>query len=340
MLFPAVGRPPEFLRESCEPPFGVGDRDHGFRFGSRGSLSGCHCAGFQFATFREIETYRALRLSGCCSLAIFAGLWGYTPAPPVRASTAATVTSPFGYKFNTIGMLPEAGNMNDSWSPYWWLSSGGRFFLDGGVGSTVKGNLASNDYWRRYYEKTSPVDTDSGYHPQNLFRLVTRSKWKNFRQQVYFRIRNDNLSTSANRNASNGLYLMDRYLDQDQDNLYYTGIRVDGAAVIKKKIRGTYYTVAYAPLFPGSAYDRDSNPSLLPKDIWIGLRSEVTNHSDGTVRIVLYVDPGPGGWSLVFDVLDNGLAYGGSALTASGYGGFRTDFMDVEFENYWAVTLN
>ena len=59
----------------------------------------------------------------------------------------------------------------------------------------------------------------------------------------------------------------------------------------------------------------------------------------GDNRIVLYVDWGAGGWSRVFDVLDNGLAYGGSALTASGYAGFRTDFMDVELENYYAALL-
>lgn len=281
--------------------------------------------------------HRTLRLLTLVAF-VLAGLWAAVPPPSLRAGAAATVTSPFNYNFNCPGMLPEAGKMSESWSPYWWLSSGGRFFLADGIGSTVKGNLPSNDYWRLYYAKSNPVDTDNGYHPQNIFRLVTRSKWKNFRQQVYFRIRKDNLSASPNRSATNGLYLMNRY--KDQYNLYYTGIRVDGAAVIKKKIRGVYYTIAYARFFPGAAYDRDTNPSLLPKDIWMGLRSEITNNPDGTVRIVLYVDPGPGGWVLAFDVLDNGLAYGGSALTASGYGGFRTDFMDVEFENYWAVTLD
>lgn len=272
------------------------------------------------------------------SVILVAGLWAAVPGPSLGTATAATVPSPFRYKFDSAGVLPEAGNMSQSWSPYWWLSSGARLHLAEGIGATVNGRLPANDYWRLYYASTNPVDTDSGYRPQNLFRLITRSRWKNARQQVYFRIRRDNLSASANRNASNGLLLMSRYLDDN--NLYYTGIRVDGAAVIKKKIRGVYHTIASAPFFPGAGYHRDTNPSLLPKDVWIGLRSELTNHADGTVRIVLYVDSGPGGWSLVFDVLDNGVAYGGSALTAAGYEGFRTDFMDVEFENYYAVQLD
>jgi hypothetical protein len=249
-------------------------------------------------------------------------------------------TSSEGVKFNenfdSAGTLVEAGSMSRSASPSWWLSSGAYLYRRNGIGLTIQGTLPKNDYWRRYYANTSSIDTDGGYRPQNLFRLTTRGRWQNFRQQVYFRIRRDNLSASPNRNASNGLFLLNRY--QDENNLYYCGIRVDGAAVIKKKYRGVYYTVAYEPFFPGR-YDRTSQPSLLPKSIWLGLRSELTNNADGTVRITLAIDPGPGGWLPVFDVLDNGLAFGGAAITASGYGGVRTDFMDVEFENYWAVPL-
>lgn len=259
--------------------------------------------------------------------------------PSLQAGPAAAVGSKLNYTFDSAGTLVEAGDMRDSTSPYWWLSSGAYLHLRNGVGSTIQGTLPTNDYWRRYYAKTSSTDTDNGYRPQNLFRLVTRSRWQSFLQQAYFRIRRDNLSASPNRNASNGLLLMSRY--QDEDNLYYAGIRVDGAAVLKKKYRGKYYTMAYTRFFPGAAYDRVSNPSVLPKNIWLGVRSELRNNPDGTVRITLYVDPGPGGgWILVFDVLDNGLAFGGPAITSAGYGGIRTDFMDVEFENYWAVKLD
>lgn len=264
-------------------------------------------------------------------------LFGLHLGPFLQAGPAATVGAKFNYTFDWTGTLVETGRMGDSASPYWWLSSGAYLYLRNGVGSTIQGTLPGNDYWRRYYASTSPTDTDNGYRPQNLFRLSTRSRWQNFRQQAYFRIRRDNLSASPNRNGSNGLLLMNRR--QDENNLYYAGIRVDGAAVIKKKYGGEYYTVAYSRVLPGT-YHRTANPSLLPKDIWLGLRSELTNNPDGTVRIRLYVDLGPGGWVLVFDVLDNGLAFGGPALTSAGFGGVRTDFMDVELENYWAVKLD
>jgi hypothetical protein len=254
----------------------------------------------------------------------------------LRAVPAASVGAKFGYDFDGAGTLSESGRMDESASPYWWLSSGAYLHLRNGVGATIQGTLPSNDYWRRYYSQTSPTDTDNGYRPQNLFRLHTRSRWQNFRQQVYFRVRRDNLSASQNRNASNGLLLMSRY--QNENNLYYTGIRVDGAAVLKKKYGGKYSTLAYARIFPG-VYHRSSNPSLLPKETWLGVQTDVLNNADGTVRITLRVDPGPGGWILVFDVLDNGLTFG-PAITSAGYGGIRTDFMDVELENYWAVKLD
>jgi hypothetical protein len=273
-----------------------------------------------------------LRVLSGCVLAVVLGSLESLDAVP-----AASVASSFNDKFDSTGTLVETGRMSDSASPYWWLSSGGYFRLGNGVGSTVQGALTTNDYWRRYYASTSAIDTGSGYRPQNLFRLVTRSRWQTFRQQVYFRIRRDNPTASPNRNASNGLLVMNRY--QDENNLYYAGIRVDGAAVVKKKYRGKYYTIGYSKVFPG-VYDRTSSPNLLPKNIWLGVRSELRNNPDGTVRVALSVDFGPGAWVSVLDVLDNGLAFGGPAITSSGYGGVRTDFMDVEIENYWAVRLD
>lgn len=255
-------------------------------------------------------------------------------ASALLAVPPAPVTSPFFYDFHVTGVLEEAGSMGASSSPYWWLSSGGRFVLDG-LGETLHGALPGNDYWRLYYAATSPVDTDSGFHPQNLFRLVTRSQWGSFRQQVSFRIDRDNLSASPNRNASNGVFLMNRY--QSGASLYYTGVRVDGAVVVKKKKAGTYYTLAYAAAFPGT-YDRDSNPSLLPKGVWMGITSEVLNKPDGSVRIRLHLDRGDGVWRLMLDVVDHG-QLGGAPLPQHGYAGLRTDFMDVAFESYLAKTL-
>jgi hypothetical protein len=251
------------------------------------------------------------------------------------AVAPATVPSPFYYSFNVPGSLEEAASMASSTSPYWWLSSGGRLVLDG-TGDTLHDELPANDYWRLLYAANNPQDTDQGYHPQNLFRLVTRSRWRDFRQQVYFRIDQDNLSASPNRNASNGVFLLNRY--QDQYNLYYTGIRVDGAAVIKKKKQGTYYTMAYQKVFPGT-YNHETRPNLLPKGAWLGITSEVMNLANGSVRIRVHVNPGNGAWVLVFDIVDDGAHFGGAPFAQQGYAGLRTDFMDVSFENYLAQTL-
>lgn len=247
------------------------------------------------------------------------------------------VLSPFYYPFNVNGVLEEAAKSNLSTSPYWWVSSGARFYVDGGVGETLQGQLPANDYWRLAYAASNPVDTDNGYRPQNIFRIVGRSLWGDFRQQIYFLIAADNLSASPNRNASNGVLLLNRYLDQN--NLYYTGVRVDGAAVIKKKKQGVYYTIAYKKVFAGAPYDPNTNPSLLPKNLWMGITSETLNNPDGSVRIRFHVNPGNGVWTLIFDTVDDGVQFGGAPFTQPGYGGVRTDFMDVAFDNYLAKNL-
>lgn len=249
------------------------------------------------------------------------------------ASVAAIVQSPFHYSFKVEGTLAEAGSMNESSSPYFWLNSGAYFYLKNGIGKTIQGELPQYSKWRLAYSLYNPIDTDNGYHPQNILRFVTRSKWQNFTQEMYLKINKDNLSVSLNRNESNGLLLFNRY--QDGNNLYYAGVRVDGAAVIKKKINGNYYTMAYKPFIGGAKYDRVSNPSLLPKNIWIGLRSELKNNPDGTVSIKLFADNGKtGSWILAAEAKDDGKSYGGGAILNEGYGGVRADFMDVEFDDY------
>lgn len=248
--------------------------------------------------------------------------------------TAETIPSPFIFSFNTDGLLAEASSSYESASPYWWLDSGGYLRIDDGIGQTVQGNLTDNDRWRRLYSKNNPTDTDDGYHPQNIFRLVSRSRWKNVREEVYFRINADNLSSSPNRNESNGLLLFSRY--KDGDNLYYTGVRVDGTAVIKKKIDGVYYPLDQRPLFDGAKYDRTQNPNLLPKATWIGLRSETLTATDGKVLLKLYVDIGKRGtWELAAEAVDDG-TLGGPILNEKSYAGIRTDFMDVDFSDYRA----
>lgn len=248
------------------------------------------------------------------------------------ATDARQVTSPFYYNFSWSGQLEEAASESLSRSPYWWLNSGGRMYFEEGVGKTIQGSLGANDYWRILYSTNNPTDTDNGYHPQNIFRLLTRGKWQNFEEQAHFLINRDSLSSSPNRNASNGLLFFQRYLDGD--NTYYSGIRVDGAAVIRKKIKGQYYTLAYRKIFEGT-YDRSKNPNLLPKNKWLGLRSGIATNNDGTVSVTLYLDKeGNGRWSKILEAKDDGKSSGGAPILGDGFAGMRTDFMDVSFDNY------
>jgi hypothetical protein len=200
--------------------------------------------------------------------------------------------------------------------------------------STNVGNLPKDSKWRKLYAKTNPRDTDDGYFPQNIFRLVNRYQWKNYSQEVYFNILKINLSQSEYRNGSNGVLLFNRY--QDGDNLYYTGLRVDGHAVIKKKIKDKYYTLAEKKIFDnGNKFDREKNPSLLPLDKWIGIKGEVENIDSETVRLRLYVDQEQSGsWQLALEINDSKNKFGNGPFLKQGYAGIRTDFMDVKFKNY------
>lgn len=240
---------------------------------------------------------------------------------------AQTVPS-FLYTFDQNGTVKESSSLSESSSPYWWLNSGGYLKIQNGVGSTNLGELAKLDPWSILYAKNNPLDTDLGLHPQNIFRLVTKSKWQNAEQEAYFLVKKDNLSASPNRNASNGLLLFNRY--QDSDNLYYTGVRVDGSAIIKKKQNGVYTTLAEVKNVFGTAYDSLTNPNLIPKNTWIGLRSQVVTNSDGSVTVKLFLDKGrTGSWKLVAQTTDKT-----KPIIQAGYGGIRTDFMDVQFENF------
>ena len=253
------------------------------------------------------------------------------------ASIAAVVNSPFYYTFKVDGTLSEIGKIDDSSSPYWWLKSGGLFYLKDGLGKTIHGELPTLNKWRLAYFLSNPVDTDNGYRPQNIFRLVARSKWQNFEQSAYFKIIQYNLSESKNRSESNGILLFNRYLDSD--NLYYVGIRVDGTAVIKKKINGNYYTLAQKSFYnTDMPYNRDTNPNLIPSQKWIGIKSEIKTNPDNTVSIKLFIDKDKtGNWILAAESTDDGTTYGGTAILNEGYAGIRTDFMDVEFDEYQII---
>ena len=258
-----------------------------------------------------------------------------TQLEPNQSETAVAVSDQsniFQDDFSIKKTIEEVGGMQNSLDSAWWVNSGAYLYVENGVARTIRGSLEKGSKWQKEFKDYNSDSTDGGYHPQNIFRLVTKSIWKNFTQQSYFRVRGDNLSKSDSRMESNGLLLFNRYLNGD--NLYYTGIRVDGAAVIKKKIKGKYFTMAYKQVYPGQ-YNRKKNPNLLPKNTWIGVKSEVTQDSSGQVVIRLFLDKKrDGNWVLTLETKDNGKTFGGKALNEAGYAGIRTDFMDVEFDDY------
>lgn len=256
-----------------------------------------------------------------------------TPIVITSSSTPVIATSTIGaYGLNQNIVLQEEGSPAESASPYWWLNSGAYFTVNNGVGMTQQGKLATNDPWRSYYNDDDPEDTSNGYYPQNIFRLVTKSTWQNYTQQAYFTVNAYNANNSSNRAGDNGFLFFNHYVDSQ--NLYYTGLRVDGTAVIKKKINSNYYTMAQVTVFPGT-YNRTSNPNLLPLHTPIGLRSDVQDNADGSVTVKLYVDKNQSGnWILVAQVTDNGTKYGGKPITQKAPAGIRTDFMDAQFTGY------
>lgn len=251
---------------------------------------------------------------------------------PQQASVTST-RSIFYFSENFSGefTLNEVGDPELSSSPDWWLNSGASLIYADGVGSTVLGQMSGYSSWRNVYNQNNPLDTDNGQHPQNIFRLVTRKIWGDAIQQAYFRINEVNLSASSNRNASNGIFLFSKYMNGD--NLYYFGLRVDGNAVIKKKIGGIYYTLAQKQIFNGK-WDLKNNPNLIPVDTWVGLRS-VTYQLDDNMYLKFYInfDKDTNNWIEALTGVDNP-SIGGRVFKEKGRGGLRTDFMDVFFDDY------
>lgn len=217
----------------------------------------------------------------------------------------------------------------------WWVSSGGYFSVSDKVGRTVHGELGEDDRFRGLYSKSNPVDTDGGLRPQNIFRLVTEKRWTSYMQQAYFRVDRVNLSDSPNRNQSNGALLFVGY--KDKNHLYYAGVRVDGNAVIKKKMGGIedYHTLSQAKVFPGE-YDRNDpeRANLLPLGKWIGMRAFREVNDDGSVRVRLMLDAdATGNWKTAAEAVDDGAQFG-QPFNEEGQGGIRTDFMDASFHSF------
>jgi hypothetical protein len=259
-------------------------------------------------------------------------------APSSQIGTAAAaVPSPFVYDFKDSGILHESASTDESSSPYWWLDSGGKLLVEDGIGKTLQGLQPASEKWRIRYALANAEDTDDGTHPQNLFRLITRSSWENVRTEASFKISGDNFTKSSNRNESNGLLLMSRY--KDSDNLYYAGIRVDGHAVIKKKYDGVYYTMAEKQIFSGE-YENGDDKNLLPHNEWIHVRTETVTVGK-RVAIKLFMRRNDEQkWMHILSATDDGEEYEKTPSIAGALPlGIRTDFMDVEIDDFRAEKI-
>lgn len=243
-----------------------------------------------------------------------------------QISNAATVSTPF---VNNI-VIEETGGSDIPQDRFFWLNSGGRVTIQNSIASTIQGDLPTSDRWYIEYNKSNPLDTDGGLHPQNLLRLISLSDWTNNSQELYFNLKKYNKSSSPNRNASNGVLFFSRL--KDSNNLYYAGIRVDGTVVIKKKKEGSYHTLAQKKILPGT-YDVNTNYNLLPLNTWLGMKL-VTETKNGAVVLSFYVDLGQGlGFEKMLETVDNG-SQGGTPFFDKGKGGIRGDFFDFIMRDY------
>jgi hypothetical protein len=244
----------------------------------------------------------------------------------------ASSAGAFEETFDRDTVIEEAPRAAVSRNPRWWVSAGGRVTFAEGTAYTIQGSLPPWDPWARAYARTKPVDTEQGRRPQNVFRMVTRETGRTFRQRVSVRIRSTNLAASTERGPFSGIFLESRFLNDN--NFYVAGLRFDGQAVIKKRREAEAFTVAIAPVYPGT-YDRQSNPNLLPQNRWFSIRSTI-HDVPGGVRILLEIhDPALGpDWIPVLDVLDGPGGADGRPVVGAGSAGIRTDFMDVQLDDY------
>jgi hypothetical protein len=254
------------------------------------------------------------------------------------ATPAAQIKSSLFYTFNKDGVLSSASKMDDSSSPYFWITAGARLVIKDGVGQTTQGALPATHPQRIAYSTVNPLDTANGYYPQNTFRLVTRSAWGDSEATIRFNIVKTNLTNTPNRDGYSGVFLESRYIDAN--NVYYAGVRHDGLAILKKKIGGVYHTLTYKQAYGTTGtYNRTTNPNLLPQNKWVGLKLRTTNLANGSVKLELLADNANNGkWTTLVTYVDTGI--GGATFSKPGFSGVRTDYMDVLFDNFEFKSTN
>lgn len=269
------------------------------------------------------------------TLLLLAVSYGIASAFAARSDSAISGSlgmAPGTHNAPAVRLIEESAAPEASVDESYWLNSGGVARVEDGEISTASGELPPDSKWRKAYGRSNPADTDGGKRPQNLFRLVTKRSYGDADVRGFFTVKALNLSDSPNRNESNGFFLMLRYADAN--DLYYAGLRVDGSAVLKKKIGGAYQTLATVPVFAYATYDRAAMPSLIPLNVPIGLRAQIRDAGDGSVAITMFMDIGGNGrWTRVLDATDK------AGRIGSGHAGIRTDFMDVAVSGFKAESL-
>ena len=230
-------------------------------------------------------------------------------------------------KLDEIWLPEKSSNKN------WWLNSGAYFYIKDFKGYTVQNELSDNDEWRLKYMHNTPSETDNGYHPQNIFRLISKAQFKDTEQELHFIIHKYHLSESENRNESNAVLLFSDY--EDSDNLYYSGLRIDGTAIIKRKCETRYETLLQAKILDGQ-YDKEISPNLLNSNHEYALKVITTHDENDNANIKLYIKLSPEpDWKLIGDATDTNSCRPNTNSSV----GIRTDFMDVEFTKYSVKTL-
>jgi hypothetical protein len=243
-----------------------------------------------------------------------------------------------GASLSSSTTLEEAEGFDASANPAYWLNSGAYAYFSGVSDfATLHGDLPPGSKWQQSYMNSNSIDTDGGIHPQNLFRLFTKDMYGNGSYVAYAKIDSTIKSLSPNRNDSNGVFLMIHA--KDSDNLYYAGLRVDGNAVIKKKIGGIYYTLAEVPVFAYAAYDTNTMPSVLPLKTWLGMKADVRTVGQGNVDIIFSIDlSGAGIWIPLLHITDMP-SQTVQTLPDAGHAGIRSDFMEMEIKDFKVSSL-
>jgi hypothetical protein len=98
--------------------------------------------------------------------------------------------------------------------------------------------------------------------------------------------------------------------------------------------------LAYNRYYSRKEYSRQSKSRshLLPKNKWIGLKTEIQNVGGGKVEIKLYIKQKKN-WVLAAEAQDEPGKNGEDVISGEGYAGIRTDFMDVEFDKFRITDL-